>query len=328
MKIYETAQKIPGGVMVAPLLLGALINTFIPDALTIGSFTTALFKTGAVTFIALACFCCGAAIDVRQATLPLTKGAALVAVKMVIGVSIGWTVGRIFGPAGIFGLAPLAIIPALSNASGGLYIALASEYGDPTDVAAQSMLILSEGPFFTILIFGATGMAEIPLIALLASILPVIVGFILGNLDPEIRGRFSNSQIVIPFMAFCLGANLDLRTVVHAGLPGLGLGRPWTWPGVRPAWRPWRVPDHTAVQQAIPGRRRGNRLHRRQRHDHPHDTGGRRLLPVAAGQGLHRPNRRRCHHILHFVSVPRLFPRQTADQTSAAMTTSTFPGTS
>jgi hypothetical protein len=41
MRIYGTARKMPGG-----LLLGAGVNTLIPEALEIGGFTTALFKTG------------------------------------------------------------------------------------------------------------------------------------------------------------------------------------------------------------------------------------------------------------------------------------------
>ena len=44
---FGTMQKIPGGLMLAPLVLGSIIGTFAPDALTIGGFTTALFKNSA-----------------------------------------------------------------------------------------------------------------------------------------------------------------------------------------------------------------------------------------------------------------------------------------
>lgn len=210
--------------MVVPLIMGATINTVAPAALEIGGLASALLKTGAASFIALSCFCCGAAIDVRQAYLPVAKGAVLTGVKMALAAGLGWTVNAVFGPAGFAGILPLAIIPALSNANGGLYIALSNEYGDASDVGAQAILVLNEGPFFTMLAFGATGMADIPLVALLASVLPLLLGFVLGNLDPDIRRFAAYPEILIPFMAFCVGAAMNLADVVNAGGQGVALG--------------------------------------------------------------------------------------------------------
>ena len=51
--MFEAMRRVPGGLMLIPLALGVLVNTFAPDALGIGGFTTALFKDGALTLIAL-----------------------------------------------------------------------------------------------------------------------------------------------------------------------------------------------------------------------------------------------------------------------------------
>ena len=50
LQTFETFAKFPGGMMVIPLLIGCLVNTFIPQCLEIGGFTTALFKSGQAIF--------------------------------------------------------------------------------------------------------------------------------------------------------------------------------------------------------------------------------------------------------------------------------------
>ena len=118
MKILKTVQKIPGGMMVVPLILGALVNTFFGDALKIGGFTTALFKNGASCLIGLFIFCNGAMINVRQAGKPLFKGLILTVTKFLLGAVLGWAVNKAFGPVGVIGITPLSpastAIPATS----------------------------------------------------------------------------------------------------------------------------------------------------------------------------------------------------------------------
>lgn len=225
MKVLRTVQKIPGGLMVVPLLLGATLNTFLPEALNIGGFTTALFKDSATALIALFCLCNAAQIDIRQAGKPLYKGAALTGVKFILGAFIGWSVGRFFGPAGLLGITPLALVAAMTNSNGGLYAALAGQYGDSTDVGAISILSLNDGPFFAMLAFGLTGLADIPFLALVAALIPIVLGFILGNIDEDLRKFLAHgTTVLIPFFAFPLGAGLSFGQIASAGLPGILLG--------------------------------------------------------------------------------------------------------
>ena len=191
MKILASIKKIPGGLMVVPLLLGAVLNTFAPASLEIGGFTTALFKKSAVALIALFVLCNGAQINIKQVGTPLIKGVVLTAIKFFLGAIIGWGINKAFGMNGILGITPLAIVAALTNSNGGLYAALAGEYGDSSDVGAVSILSLNDGPFFTMLAFGITGIANIPFIAFVSVLIPIVIGFILGNLDEELRNFLS-----------------------------------------------------------------------------------------------------------------------------------------
>ncbi|KOA20717.1 2-keto-3-deoxygluconate permease [Clostridium homopropionicum DSM 5847] len=224
--IKKTLDKIPGGMMVVPLFLGVLVNTFFPQFLKIGGFTTALFDSKASSTI-LACFMflIGSQIHFKLAPKALKKGALLITGKFIVGAGIGIFVGKVFGAAGVLGLSPLAILAALTNCNGGLYASLASQYGDETDVGAYALLSIKDGPFFTLVALGASGLAQIPFKALIAVLIPIVIGMILGNIDADMRKFLGSSKLLlIPFFSFPLGAGMNLETIIKAGGPGILLG--------------------------------------------------------------------------------------------------------
>ena len=226
MKILDTVKKVPGGMMVVPLLLGCLANTFFPQVLKIGGSTTALWSSqGTGPLIAAALFVIGSQIDFRGAGEVLKRGFVLLLAKFVAGAAVGILVGNLFGPAGVLGISALAIVSAVTNSNGGLYMSLSATYGSPTDVGAQSLLGINDGPFLTLLAFGASGMAAIPIKDFVAAILPIIVGMILGNLDRNIAKFLEPAvAILIPFFAWCLGAGINVQNLFAAGLQDIFLG--------------------------------------------------------------------------------------------------------
>jgi len=225
LKIKQSLERIPGGMMVIPLILGAIFNTFLPDLLNIGGFTTALFKDGSTTLIAAFLLCMGAGIRLKAATKVLKKGITITISKFIVAVGIGLAVDRLFGENGLFGLSALAVISSMSNTNGGLYAALTGEYGDETDVGAIAVISINDGPFLTMVALGAAGLANFPIISLIAVITPIIIGMILGNLDTEMRNfLLKGGPVLIPFFAFSLGAGLELGSLIKAGFAGILLG--------------------------------------------------------------------------------------------------------
>ncbi|SDO34024.1 2-keto-3-deoxygluconate permease [Paenibacillus sp. yr247] len=83
MKIKETIERIPGGMMIVPLIVGAIINTLFPNAgKTFGSFTGALM-TGSLPILAVFYVCMGATINFKAPYI-LKKGGALLSTKVGI----------------------------------------------------------------------------------------------------------------------------------------------------------------------------------------------------------------------------------------------------
>ena len=92
-------------------------------------------------------------------------------------------------------------------------MSLAGTFGDDTDIAAQAILNINDGPFLTLVAVGASGMADIPLQSILCAVAPILVGLILGNLDKDIADFLKPGlNVLIPFFAFCLGAGISLAT--------------------------------------------------------------------------------------------------------------------
>jgi len=226
MQIKKAIDSVPGGLMIIPLFLGMLTNTFFPEALKIGGFTTAMFsRTGALPILGVFLVCVGSQLSFNLAPKALKKGVVLTASKYAIGVIVGLGVGKFLADGTLLGLTPLAIVAAMTNSNGGMYTALSAEYGDQTDVGAVSVLSLNDGPFFTMIALGASGFASIPWLAFVAVAFPIVLGMVLGNLDPEMRKFLGQGErLLILFFSFPLGAGMNLHDIITAGGPGILLG--------------------------------------------------------------------------------------------------------
>jgi len=225
LDLLAKMKALPGGLVIIPLVIAVLIATFIPGVFQIGGYVTALFYDGNACMMGFFLIVCGSTINIKQVGMPLYKGVTLTGMKFLLGVILGVLVGKICGDAGFLGITPFVLIAAITNSNGSLYISLSSQFGNATDTGAISILSLNDGPFFTLVALGATGLASIPIKSLIATLVPILIGFIWGNLDAGFRKACATAQpIVTFFMTISIGAKTDIKTIITAGAAGIVLG--------------------------------------------------------------------------------------------------------
>ncbi len=210
--------------MVVPLFIGMVLNTFFPDLLKIGGFTQALTGVGYPTVLGMYLFTVGTKLTVRAAPKMLMRGFGILTAKVGVATIFALAVARLFD-GNVLGLSTLAVMVAMSDTNGGMFLALTSVMGNKEDSGTYVVQSIETGPFLTMLIFVGTGLAVIPYLTMISVIAPIVAGAILGNLDEDMKNFFgSHEAIIVPFMAFTLGQTINLSAVVTAGIPGVVLG--------------------------------------------------------------------------------------------------------
>jgi 2-keto-3-deoxygluconate permease len=169
-------------------------------------------------------FTVGTKMTVRAAPRMLLRGFGIMTAKVGTATIFALAVAKLFDGS-VLGLSTLAVMVAMSDTNGGMFLALTSVMGDKEDSGTYVVQSIETGPFLTMLIFVGTGLAVIPWLTMVSVIAPIVAGAILGNLDEDIKDFFgSHEPIIIPFMAFTLGQTINLKAVVTAGAPGVVLG--------------------------------------------------------------------------------------------------------
>ncbi|WP_334333067.1 2-keto-3-deoxygluconate permease [Companilactobacillus sp. HBUAS59544] len=231
MSIKKSIDKVPGGIMIVPLIIGTIVHTLWPKLDVELTGVTGSFMVGTSVLLFVFFFCIGTGINLKSSGKIAVKGVTLLSVKVLLAALLGIIINMFLPITGIThgifaGFSTLAVIASFNAANGGLYTALMSTIPDrEIDLAAYPFFSIQSGPFFTMLTLGIAGIGAFPWQALVSTLVPFILGIVLGGLDPEIRKMYSSvGGALIPFFAFTIGYSMNLSMLIKSGIVGILMG--------------------------------------------------------------------------------------------------------
>jgi 2-keto-3-deoxygluconate permease len=221
--VYALYRKVPGGMLLVPMFLIAVINTLFPDLIgSFGGMTTALFKTGTLAFGAIILFAVGA--DIKLATLGtvLKRSSALAIAKLALSFASGILFIKFFGMEGVWGINAVAFVTCMCSCNPGVYMGLVQDYGEEEDMGNFAAVNILSMPCFPLLILAAASGSQFNPMDIITVFIPFLLGLVVGNLDPKLAKVYSaTTPIALPFMGCCFGASINLITALQAGLAGI-----------------------------------------------------------------------------------------------------------
>ena len=216
-------KKIPGGMLLIPMLISALFATFLPDIFMIGGMTEAFFTTKGINYIvALVCFCSSAALDFEKIKKVLKKQGSILFLKIILCFVFSILFFRFFGMEGIWGISAIAFTTTICSLNPSLYLALVSDYGSESDKAAFGLTGLLCVPAFPMLVFSVSKASNVDWMPVISVLIPILAGIIIGNLDKDLGKFFSAAvPILTPFMGWAFGAGINPISAFKAGFEGI-----------------------------------------------------------------------------------------------------------
>lgn len=207
--------------MIIPMVVAMLINTFCPEILLIGSFTTEGFSNeAATTIMALQLFCIGSQLEIGTIGKVIKRGGVLFLGKIFLGIATLLIIREEF----IFGISIVTVLSALTNVNGSIYLSIVASCGDEVDGAASTILALTNGPVLVMIFLGLGGIGEFSLVNIVATVLPIAIGMVIGNLSKMCKEQLKvGISFLIPFIGFSLGAGIKLSDIILSGYKGIVL---------------------------------------------------------------------------------------------------------
>lgn len=219
-------RKLPAGLFLVPLVLSMIVYTIAPNLMMTGGMVQSLFSGEGIGFmVAALTFYSGTNLNIKRLVRVLKRHGVILVVKAVVSLILSFAYIYFFGQEGILGISAVAFVVAVCSTNPAIYMSIVESYGDDDDPTAFGLTGLFSIPLFPIFVYSFVagsaggGMDWTPVIT---TLIPLIIGIILGNIDPEFGAVFAPGiGAILPLLGWNLGQGMDLVAAVKAGGPGL-----------------------------------------------------------------------------------------------------------
>lgn len=223
LDLIGLAGKIPGGLLLVPMAIAALLNTFYPALVQIGNPTTAIFSSqGIMPITGIMLLFVGIQLDGKTLLAAMKRGGVLAISKLLINIAVSLLILKVFNLKGFLGLSALALVCCITSINPGIYVALMNQFGDKLDVAMFALLNLLGQPMVPICLLLFSSGQGLDIATIIATLIPFCAGLLLGTLDPRLKNACKNGiTIMTPFLGFCLGNNINLMDAFSEAPTGI-----------------------------------------------------------------------------------------------------------
>ena len=223
---FSFFRKVPGGALLIPMILSAVINTLFPGLWSsLGGTSAATFKAGTLCICGLTMFALGAATNIKTIGKCLQRNGVLILAKILLTFAFGYAFMFLFGMEGIMGISAVAFMACIASCNPGMYIGLIQDYGDQIDMSNVPLVSVVSGiPLIPMIVLASAGGIEFNVLNLATVMLPYCFGLLMGNLDPALAKIYTPAaNLLLPFLGFNFGASINLVTFVKSGISGVVL---------------------------------------------------------------------------------------------------------
>lgn len=217
--MIEWMKKFPGGIILIPMFISALVNTLMPDAVCrIGGVTEAVLGSKAVnSYIGLISFFSAMSLNIQTAPHMLKKQGVLLLIKTLVCLAVCFILAKVSGLSGILGVSFLSVLCALCSTNPSLYLAIVQDFGTDADKSAFSLIGIFCTPIFPLLIYSVVGGVTINWLPVISILLMIALGIFFGNVSQSFKDFCApGTGILMPFFGFALGSGINLLQAFKA----------------------------------------------------------------------------------------------------------------